>query len=130
MATDEPATDDTTLAGYEPDEAAVKAAYDRLHASEEFGELRRRFRRFVFPATVLFLVWYALYVIAANYFHDFMALRIGGNINVALIFGLLQFVSTFLIAWLYARKAGRDFDPLAERLKQQFDADVSSGRKR
>ncbi|MQA06138.1 MAG: DUF485 domain-containing protein [Streptosporangiales bacterium] len=116
----------TTAEGYEPDDAAVRAAYDRLHASDDFVELRRRFRRFVFPATVLFLVWYGMYVIAANYFHDFMAIKVVGNVNIALIFGLLQFVSTFLIAWLYARKAGRDFDPLAERLKNSFDAEVGS----
>lgn len=115
----------------EPDEAAVKAAYDRLHADEDFVELRRRFRAFVLPATVLFLVWYGLYVIAANYFHGFMATRIGdSNINIALVFGLLQFISTFLIAWLYARKAGRDFDPLAAQLKARFDADVASGKDR
>ena len=119
------ATDDPT--GRDPDEAAVKAAYDRLHSSEDFAELRRRFRRFVFPATLLFLVWYALYVLAANYAHDFMARPVFGNINVGLIFGLLQFVSTFVIAWLYARKADRDFDPLAEKLKKQFDEELASG---
>ena len=43
-----------------------------------------------------------------------MSTRLVGNINVALIFGLLQFVSTFLIAWLYSRYADRELDPLAD----------------
>lgn len=104
-------------------------AYARLHASPEFATLRRRFRRFVFPVTVAFLVWYLLYVVAANYLHDLMAYRIGGsNINVGLVFGLLQFVSTFLIAWLYARRAGRDFDPLAAELRAGYDRDIGETR--
>ena len=37
--------------------------YDRLHETAEFHELRRRFRAFVFPATVAFLAWYLLYVV-------------------------------------------------------------------
>ncbi len=34
--------------------------------------------------------------------HDFMSIKLVGNINVALVFGLSQFVTTFVIAWLYA----------------------------
>ena len=50
--------------------------------------------------TVAFLLWYALYVLLSAYARDFMSTKVVGHINVALIFGLLQFVSTFLIAWL------------------------------
>ena len=65
---------------------------------------RRTLRRFVFPMTVAFFLWYALYVILSAYARDFMGTRLfGSNINIALVFGLLQFVSTFVIAWLYAR---------------------------
>ena len=32
-----------------------------------------------------------------------MSKQRGGNINVALVFGLLQFVTTFVLAWLYAQ---------------------------
>ncbi len=38
-----------------------------------------------------------------NWAPDFMGTKLWGNINVALVFGLLQFVTTFLIAYLYAR---------------------------
>ena len=41
----------------------------------------------------------------SNWATDFMGTKVVGNINVALVFGLLQFVSTFLIAFLYARYA-------------------------
>jgi uncharacterized membrane protein (DUF485 family) len=89
--------------------------------SPEFDRLRRALRRFVFPMTVVFLVWYGLYVILSAYARDFMGTKVVGNINVALVFGLLQFVSTFLIAWLYARYADRRVDPLADKIKHEIE---------
>lgn len=95
--------------------------YDRLHETSEFQELRRRYRGFVFPATVAFLVWYLLYVVLSMWAHDFMSHRLVGNINVALAFGLLQFVTTFLLAWVYANYSNRHLDPLARTLNEQYE---------
>ncbi|THV08967.1 DUF485 domain-containing protein [Nocardioides caeni] len=95
-------------------------AYDELHASAEFAELRRRYRSFVFPATIAFLAWYLLYVVLSNWGGDFMATKVVGNINVALVFGLLQFVTTFAIAWLYSRYSTDKLDPLARELDERF----------
>lgn len=92
-----------------------------LARSPEFAALRRALRRFVFPLTAAFLVWYGLYVLLSAYARDFMGTRVVGNVNVALVFGLLQFVSTFLIAWLYARYADRKLDPLAARVRAHAD---------
>jgi uncharacterized membrane protein (DUF485 family) len=55
-----------------------------VQASTEFVELRRRFRRFVFPMTALFLAWYFLYVLLAAYAPGFMSTKVFGNINVGL----------------------------------------------
>jgi uncharacterized membrane protein (DUF485 family) len=71
--------------------------------------------------TIAFLAWYALYVVLSAYARDFMATEVVGNINVALVFGLLQFVSTFLIAWWYARYANRRLDPVADRLRAELE---------
>jgi uncharacterized membrane protein (DUF485 family) len=101
--------------------AAVTAAdgvnYVAVQHSPDFDALRRGLRRFVFPMTVAFFLWYALYVLLSAYARGFMGTKVVGNINVALVFGLLQFVSTFLIAWLYARYADRRLDPLADKIK-------------
>lgn len=96
--------------------------YQELHDSDEFIELRRRYRSFAIPATVAFLAWYLLYVVMSNWATDFMNTKLVGNINIALVFGLLQFVSTFLIAWLYARHMNDKVDPLARGLEQRYDA--------
>lgn len=95
--------------------------YERLQATEQFRELRHRFRSFAFPMTAAFLAWYLLYVLLSGWARDFMGTKIIGNINVALVFGLLQFVSTFLIAWLYSRHAQRKLDPLAAQLRAEVE---------
>jgi uncharacterized membrane protein (DUF485 family) len=91
--------------------------YLAAQRSPEFVGLRKALRGFVFPMTIAFLAWYALYVVLSAYARGFMTTQVVGNINVALVFGLLQFASTFLIAWLYARYANRRLDPVAERLR-------------
>ncbi|SDX37110.1 Uncharacterized membrane protein, DUF485 family [Amycolatopsis xylanica] len=95
--------------------------WERIQASPEFVELRRRLRNFVFPVSALFLLWYLLYVLLADYAHEFMASKIFGNITVGLVLGLLQFVSTFLITWLYVRYANRKLDPVADELRAKIE---------
>ncbi len=96
-------------------------SYEAVQASEEFAQLRSRFRRFVFPITALFLVWYFAYVLLAAYAPDFMSTKLVGNVNVGLVLGLLQFVSTFAITTVYARWADRQFDPTADRLREHWE---------
>jgi uncharacterized membrane protein (DUF485 family) len=92
-----------------------------VQASADFQELRRRYRSWVFPVTIAFLVWYLLYVVLSAWARDFMGTKVFGNINVALIFGILQFVSTFVIAWAYARHADRRLDPLSTKLRGEIE---------
>ncbi|WP_112241316.1 DUF485 domain-containing protein [Kribbella monticola] len=97
--------------------------YRDVQLSPDFSELRRRFRRFVFPMTGLFLVWYFVYVLLADYAHGFMSHRVGGNITVALLFGLGQFVSTFAITMIYVRWADKEIDPPAERMRTLIEGE-------
>lgn len=96
--------------------------YEEVRSSPEFQALRRRFRRFVLPLAALFLVWYAVYVLLADYAHGFMSTQLGdSNITVGLLFGLGQFVSTFVITTVYVRWANRRFDPAAEALRERVE---------
>jgi uncharacterized membrane protein (DUF485 family) len=95
--------------------------YVAMQATDEFAGLRKSLRNFVFPMTVAFFLWYSLYVILCAYARDFMAIKVIGHINVALIFGLLQFVTTFLIAWVYARYANQRLDPIADRIRAELE---------
>ena len=99
--------------------------WEAVEAEPEFQELRSRLRNFVFPVAGLFLAWYLLYVLLANYAPAFMATPVLGNINIGLIFGLLQFVSTFAITAWYVRWADRKFDPLSSQLRDRLEGEAT-----
>ncbi|CAL9273259.1 hypothetical protein SROCM77S_02249 [Streptomyces rochei] len=92
-----------------------------MQQSAEFAELRRSFRSFAFPLTIAFVAWYLLYVLLSNYAGGFMGTELFGNINVAFVFGIAQFVTTFLIAWWYSRHAAAKLDPKAEAIKSRME---------
>ncbi len=92
-----------------------------VHASEEFANLRRVFRRTVFPATAAFLLWYASYVLLAAFAPDLMSTRVVGNITVGLLLGLGQFVTTFAITTGYRRWADRTLDATAGDLLTRLE---------
>jgi uncharacterized membrane protein (DUF485 family) len=99
--------------------------YVAVQASEEFGGLRKAYRSFVFPMTAAFLSWYLLYVVLSAYARDFMSTKLIGNINVAFVFGILQFVSTFAIAMIYSRYANRKLDPTASKIREELESGAS-----
>ena len=101
--------------------AGAHEAYIRIHQSEDFALLRRKFRRFVIPTTIAFMAWYLLYVVMSSWAGDFMSTKVVGNINIALIFGLLQFVSTFAITMWYVHFANQRLDPLADELRHEVE---------
>ena len=103
---------------YTPTEAKYLAAQE----TDEFQDLRRRYRGWVLPVAAGALVWYVLYVALAAYASDFMAREVFGNINIGLVMGLLQFVSTFGITALYIRYADRVLDPVSTRIREEFEA--------
>ncbi len=94
--------------------------YLAVQASPEFQDLRRTLRRFVFPTTIFFLIWYASYVLLGAFANDFMATKVWGNINVGLLLGLGQFLTTFLITGLYIRFANRELDPRAAAIRAEM----------
>ncbi len=106
------------------DTANKAEIYDKMHAGSDFQDLRRRYHHFAIPWTIAFFAWYMLYVVCSNWATAFMSHKLLGNINVALVFGLLQFASTFAIASLYARHAGKELDPIAERLEADYDREL------
>ncbi|WP_068399044.1 DUF485 domain-containing protein [Kribbia dieselivorans] len=96
-------------------------AYLEVQRSTEFQDLRRRFRGFVFPTTAFFLAWYALYVLLSIFAPSFMGTKVWGNVNIGLLMGLGQFVTTFAITLIYSRWASREFDPRADAIGAQLD---------
>jgi uncharacterized membrane protein (DUF485 family) len=104
--------------------APTREQFLATQASPEFQELRTRLRRFVFPMAAFFLLWYALYVALGAFAHEFMAIPVFGNINVGLLIGLGQFVSTFVITGLYVRFANRELDPRATAIREELEGET------
>lgn len=100
------------------------AAFTEVQQSAEFAELKSRFRKFAFPMSAAFLVWYFLYVLLSCYAESFMNTKVAGELTVGLTLGLLQFVTTFLITWLYIRHANKELDPIATALRDRLEGSI------
>jgi uncharacterized membrane protein (DUF485 family) len=80
--------------------------------------------------TVAFLAWYLLYVLLSTYAPDFMATPVFGNVNLGILLGLAQFVSTFAITHLYVAHANRSTDPIADEMRDRLEHHEYAGRTR
>ncbi|MFG3203983.1 DUF485 domain-containing protein [Streptomyces sp. NPDC048192] len=112
--------------------AAVHArdVYVEVQRSAAFQEVRGRYRRFVVPGVVVFLAWYVGYVVTATTAPGLMARPVAGAVNVAMVAGLGQFLTTFLFTWAYARHARLRRDRAALELRwdtQEMTREVRGG---
>src|SRR5689334_24883456 len=81
--------------------------YGAVQASPEFQRLRRTHRSFVFPVLGACLAWYFAYVLLASYAHDFMSTRVFSSVNIAMVLGLAQAVTTFAVTLWYVHYANQ-----------------------
>lgn len=106
-------------------ETAPAVDYRAVQQSEEFQRLRSKHRRFVFPVLGACLLWYLAYVLLAGYAHDFMSTPVFGSINVAILLGLAQVVTTFAVTMWYVSYANRELDPIAANLRDEIESGTS-----
>ena len=100
-------------------EEAVTAA-EAIGKDPEMVELERRHTRFVWPATIFFLVYYMALNILAGTSPDLMGKKLFGEFTFGYLFALSQFVMAFVVAWVYARWAARRMDPLSADLREKL----------
>jgi len=105
--------------GAAPPEGANGEAvhWEGLEQTDEFRELVRRRFRFVLPATIFFLVYYFLLPLGNGLAPDFMKTKVFGQVNIAYLFALSEFVMAWVLAYLYIRKANGLFDTLAAKVR-------------
>ena len=53
--------------------------------------------------------------------HAFMATKVFGHVNLGVVLGFGQFVTTFGITILYVRFAGRTLDPRAAKIRSELE---------
>jgi uncharacterized membrane protein (DUF485 family) len=100
-------------------EEAVSAT-EAVGKDPEMVELERRHRRFVWPATAFFLVYYMTLNVLAGTSPDLMGTKLVGQFTFGYLFALSQFVMAFVVAWVYARWAATRIDPLATDLREKL----------
>ena len=99
---------------------STEAQYIAIQETPEFQDLRKRYRGWVIPVAVGSLIWYFAYVLLAAYAPGFMGTKLFGNINLGLVLGLLQFVTTFAITQAYVKYADKSLDPASSRIRDEF----------
>ncbi|MFC5929136.1 DUF485 domain-containing protein [Cryobacterium melibiosiphilum] len=104
-----------------------KIDYLEIEESAQFLELQSRHRRFVFPLTAFFLVWYFGFVLMAAYAPSVMAIPVFGLINLGLVLGLAQVATTFIITMWYVSFANRRLDPLSLAMRTKLEAMERAG---
>ena len=96
----------------------TQSAWSVVEAEPEFRDLVATRRRFIIPATLFFIVYYFALPILVGYFPQVMARDVVGEINLAYLFALSQFVMAWVVMWLYVRRARR-FDQIEHGIVQR-----------
>ena len=89
--------------------------WESIERDNDFRELVHAKRGFIFPATIFFIVYYFALPVLVGYWPEAMSRDVIGQINVAYLFALSQFVMAWIIMAMYVRRA-RVFDGMVARL--------------
>ncbi|WP_420174835.1 DUF485 domain-containing protein [Luteococcus sp. OSA5] len=92
--------------------------------SAEYRELRKSFTSFAFPMVVTFVGLYFVFVLMATYAPGLMGRRVFGFVNVGILFGLLNFLTTYLVTFFYVRHANNNLDPRASKLRARLEKEA------
>jgi uncharacterized membrane protein (DUF485 family) len=103
------------------------ADWDRVAAMDEFKALLAAKIRFIAPITVFFLVYYLSLPLLVGFAPGLMDTKVIGDINIAYIFALSQFIMTWVLAWVYLRRAV-EFDSMAKSIIARLKA-MREGRR-
>ncbi|MGO4956137.1 DUF485 domain-containing protein [Luteococcus sp. Sow4_B9] len=93
--------------------------------SAEYQELRSSFKGFAFPMVFTFVGLYFVFVLMATYMPELMGRRVFGFVNVGILFGLLNFLTTYLVTFFYVRHANNNLDPRSAALRARLESEVT-----
>lgn len=90
--------------------------------SPEFQELRSKQRGITFPLAIAGVIWFVIYIFTAMYTPGFFGIKLFGNVNLGIVFGFLQFVTTFAITWFYVKFADKELEPRSRALREKLES--------
>jgi uncharacterized membrane protein (DUF485 family) len=80
-----------------------------IERDPDFKNLVRRKVKLVIPATIFFVVYYFALPTAVGWFPEVMERKVWGDVNLAYLFALSQFLMAWVLAGIYvAAAAGWD----------------------
>ncbi|WP_018634103.1 DUF485 domain-containing protein [Neomegalonema perideroedes] len=85
-----------------------------------FVEMVEKKRKFLFSLMAFSVVFYFLLPLGAAYAPGLWATKIFGVVNFGLLFAISQFIVAWSIAFIYTRRANREFDAASEALKRDI----------
>ncbi len=97
--------------------------WQELDASPEFRNLMAAKRRFLIPAIAFFLVYYFALPLSNGLVPDLMKTKLIGNINLAYVFALSEFLMAWILAYVYISRAERVFDKLSAAVGRHVRGD-------
>lgn len=104
-----------------PRRTAEESRWEALESDPELQQLLAEKRRFIVPATIFFIAYYFALPILVGYLPDLMSKKVIGNINLAYLFAVSEFVMTGVIVYLYVQRANK-WDALAADIRAKLEA--------
>ena len=86
-----------------------------------FQALHKRKTTFLWSLMIISTVYYFLLPIGAAYFPELFKIKVWGPMNFGILFALSEFVVAWTIAFIYTRRANRDFDSMAAEIVRDAD---------
>lgn len=95
-----------------------------IDSTPKFQALHHKKTVFLWGLMVFSTAYYFLLPIGAAYYQERFKMKVWGVVNVGILFALSEFVVAWIIAFVYSRKANKEFDAMA----QDIINDVNNGR--
>jgi uncharacterized membrane protein (DUF485 family) len=105
------------MPAHNPDETASHA-WDDFAAKPAFHALLATKARFLWSASIFFIVYYFALLVLVGWFPDLMKKQVIGKINIAYLFALSQFFMSWIVAFVYVRKAAQ-WDKIAAEVLEK-----------
>lgn len=95
--------------------------FERIEASEEFKQLKRKKYRFIFPVPIVFFLYYLAFPILSAYAKPLMTTIVVGNFTFGYLFGVSYYLVIWFLAFLYVYKA-KQYDKMVADIIKQYDS--------
>jgi uncharacterized membrane protein (DUF485 family) len=90
--------------------------WSAIDADPRFQALHKKKTTFLWGLMAFSVLYYFLLPIGAAYYQELFKTQVWGPVNVGLLFALSEFVVAWTIAAVYARRANREFDAMAQEI--------------